>query len=116
MVWILLQAFENPEDLRPGSDAVLKKDDDVERVRRAHLNDLENILPFFTAGFLYVLTEPNPDVAINLFRVAAIARILHTIVYGIYPVRQPARAICFMVCLIITLYFAISSIVFFFKI
>lgn len=95
---------------------MIKKDEDVERVRRAHLNDLENVLPFFVAGFLYVLTEPQVDLGLNLIRVAAIARILHTIVYAIYPIRQPARTICFMVCLIITVYFAIASIVHFFKI
>lgn len=78
------------------------------------MNDLENVLPFFTAGLFYVLTEPNVDVALNLFRIAAIARILHTIVYAIYPVRQPARGICFMISLVITIYFALSSIVFFF--
>merc|ERR1712150_411323 len=32
--------------------------EDVERVRRAHLNDMENILPFFCLGLLYIFTNP----------------------------------------------------------
>ena len=31
--------------------------EDVERVRRAHLNDMENILPFFCLAILYIFTE-----------------------------------------------------------
>jgi hypothetical protein len=41
------QAFANPEDasgVKGGK--VMIGDPDVERVRRAHLNDIENIIPF----------------------------------------------------------------------
>lgn len=58
----------------------IKKDEDVERVRRAHLNDLENIPPFLFAAFFYVMSEPQPDVGLWLIRIAVIARILHTFV------------------------------------
>lgn len=58
----------------------IKKSEDVERIRRAHLNDLENIPAFLIAALMYVMTEPQPDVALWLIRVAVIARILHTIV------------------------------------
>merc|ERR1712110_529110 len=35
--------------------------ENVERVRRAHQNDIENILPFLILGFLYMfLTPPTP--------------------------------------------------------
>lgn len=76
--FITFQAFENPEDA--GASGELKKDNTVERVRRAHLNDLENIPAFLIAAFFYVMSEPQPDVGFWLIRVAVVARILHTIV------------------------------------
>lgn len=73
------KAVENPEDvIREGTE--IKKDENVERVRRAHLNDLENIPAFLFAAFFYILSEPNEQVALWLMRVAVIARIVHTIV------------------------------------
>lgn len=73
-------AYENPEDIRGRENVEIKKDEDVERVRRAHLNDLENIPAFLLAGFFYVLSEPQVDLALWLFRIAVLARIGHTIV------------------------------------
>jgi len=66
----------------------------VERVRRAHLNDMENILPFFCLGLLYIFTGPALATATLVFRVFAACRILHTIVY-ILVIPQPARALAF---------------------
>ncbi|XP_055685316.1 microsomal glutathione S-transferase 1-like [Lutzomyia longipalpis] len=103
-------AFVNPEDL-PKQEMEMKSDPQVERVRRAHLNDMENILPFLTIGLLYVLTNPNKVIASNLYRVAATARIIHTVVYALYPIRQPARAICFFTCYLIEIYMAIMCII-----
>ncbi|CRK96784.1 CLUMA_CG010045, isoform A [Clunio marinus] len=97
-------AFENPEDLGSRGETAIKKDPDVERVRRAHLNDLENIPAFLFAALFFVCSEPHPGVALWLIRIAVIARILHTIVYAIYPIRQPARGICFLTCLFITVF------------
>lgn len=74
-----LQAVDNPEDAAINK-AEIKKDEAVERVRRAHLNDLENIPAFLIVALFYVMTEPQPDVALWLIRIAVIARILHTIV------------------------------------
>ena len=56
-------------------------DPDVERVRRAHLNDLENVIPFLLLVPLYLSTGPNPWLAANLIRAFAAARILHTVAY-----------------------------------
>lgn len=56
--------FRSPEDLRKTrlnpdpSPRQLEPDERVERVRRIHLNDLENVPFFLVAGFLYVLSEP----------------------------------------------------------
>lgn len=46
-------AVENPEDAANGENFEIKKDENVERVRRAHMNDLENIPPFLLAGLMY---------------------------------------------------------------
>ncbi|KAG5682639.1 hypothetical protein PVAND_011978 [Polypedilum vanderplanki] len=107
-------AYENPEDIRGRENVEIKKDEDVERVRRAHLNDLENIPAFLFAGLAYVFSNPNVDLALWLFRIGVLARIGHTIVYAIYPVRQPARFITFIITLLITLFMIIASIAAFF--
>lgn len=111
-----IKAYENPEDIRGRENVEIKKDEDVERVRRAHLNDLENIPAFLLAGFFYVLTEPPVNLALWLFRIAVLARIGHTIVYAVHPVPQPARGICFMITMLITIFMIIANIVAFFHI
>ncbi|XP_050329838.1 microsomal glutathione S-transferase 1 isoform X2 [Bactrocera neohumeralis] len=100
------KVFPNQEDLFFKDIEVQYNDPHVERVRRAHRNDMENILPYFTMALLYICTNPNPTVACILFRVAAIARILHTLVYAFYPVPQPSRIIAFGVAFVITIYMA----------
>ncbi|KAG4079167.1 hypothetical protein HA402_001138 [Bradysia odoriphaga] len=107
---LYLQTFANPEDLLWKKLKVKFGDEDVERIRRAHRNDLENILPFFTIGFLYIFTSPSVYFATQLYRAAAISRILHTIVYTIVVLPQPARAIAFSVPMTVTGYMAISTI------
>jgi len=56
-------------------------DEDIERVRRSHLNDLENVLPFLIIGFLFVLTEPNIVIAKWIFRLFTLARFSFTLGY-----------------------------------
>uniref|UniRef100_A0A2C9H4B8 Microsomal glutathione S-transferase 1 n=1 Tax=Anopheles maculatus TaxID=74869 RepID=A0A2C9H4B8_9DIPT len=108
-------AFANPEDASAVSRKLKPKldDPDVERVRRAHLNDLENILPFFVIGFLYLLTNPVPFLAINLFRAVAVSRILHTLVYAVVVVPQPARFLAFMGGMVPTVYMTLQTILYF---
>merc|ERR1712107_842225 len=55
--------------------------ENVERVRRAHLNDIENIAPFFCLGLLYIFTSPALATALLVFRIFAACRIAHSIVY-----------------------------------
>ncbi|XP_013117541.1 microsomal glutathione S-transferase 1 isoform X2 [Stomoxys calcitrans] len=100
------KVFPNKEDLFFKNIEVQFDDPNVERVRRAHRNDMENILPYFTMALLYICTNPNPSVACNLFRVAAVARIIHTLVYAFYPVPQPSRIIAFFTMFGITMYMA----------
>lgn len=73
-------AVENAEDIRTGTKDEIKKDEDVEKSRRAHLNDLENIPAFIIAAFFYVISEPHVEVAMWLIRIGVIARLIHTVV------------------------------------
>lgn len=70
-------------------------------------------MPFIIAGFFYVLTNPAAWFAVNLFRVAAVARLLHTFVYAIFVLPQPARAIAFFVPFLVTAFMAVSIILYF---
>lgn len=74
---------------------------------------MENILPYLSVGLFYVLSDPSPMFSEILFRVATVARIVHSIVYAVYVVPQPARAICFFVQYAITLYMAVIAIIYF---
>jgi len=79
--------FRSPEDLKktplnPVPHASqLEPDERVERIRRIHLNDVEN-LPFFLAsGFLYVLTQPPLLLAQWLLYGYVVSRLLHFLAY-----------------------------------
>ncbi|XP_044728191.1 microsomal glutathione S-transferase 1-like isoform X2 [Chrysoperla carnea] len=104
------KVFANPEDAKGFKQAKVRFDDeDVERVRRAHLNDLENILVYFLASYLYIFTNPSAFVAVNLFRVYTLARIVHTLVYAVIPLPQPARGFSWGVGYGITIYMGVIS-------
>src|SRR4029079_16927409 len=59
------RAVVNPEDVRvyAGASVVDIEHPDVQRVKRAPLNLLENSVPFFVVGFLFAVTEPSLLVA-----------------------------------------------------
>ncbi|NXW89305.1 MGST1 transferase, partial [Alopecoenas beccarii] len=104
---ITRKAFANPEDttsLGKGESAkkFLRTDPDVERVRRSHLNDLENIVPFLGIGLLYALCGPELSTALLHFRIFAGARILHTFAYLI-PLPQPSRGLSWAVGYAVTI-------------
>lgn len=133
------KAFANPEDTILHKIAVNTNDEDVERTRRyaqwlyrsvlknafppthfpptdffshcrAHRNDLENVLPLIVTGFVYVLADPPSRLAIQLYQAAVLCRISHTIVYAVWVVPQPARAIAWFVPWVITGYMAVEII------
>lgn len=111
---VSFQVFANPEDA-VSSKAKVKFDDvDVERVRRAHLNDLENLVPFFIIGLLYVLTNPSQFLAVTLYRVIGFSRIAHTLVYAVFVIPQPARALAFFGALAPTVYMAVQVVLSFY--
>nr|AYG85512.1 microsomal glutathione S-transferase 1 [Andrias davidianus] len=95
------KVFVNPEDAAmhgKGENAkkYLRTDPDVERARRCHLNDLENIVPFIGIGLLYALSGPDLYTALLHFRIFAGSRILHTVAY-VTPLPQPSRALSWAV-------------------
>ncbi|EDV91942.1 microsomal glutathione S-transferase 1 [Drosophila grimshawi] len=102
------KAVANPEDMRmTRADEVRFNDANVERVRRAHRNDLENILPFLLLTLAYVSCGPHPLAAKLLIRIGASARLLHTLVYAVFPMPQPTRAISFFITFSIMIYEAV---------
>jgi glutathione S-transferase len=80
--------YRSPEDtkrtpLNPNpSPEQLEPNEKVERMRRIHMNDLENIPFFLLAGFLYVLTEPPLLLAQVLFYGYVATRLLHFLAYA----------------------------------
>ena len=102
--------FANPEDLKLGTATKEKFDDQqVERVRRAQQNDLENIVPFMLLGGLYLTTQPAAATAKILFRTFTAARLTHTLSYlGAWP--QPSRFLAFGVGVFVNVFMAYSVI------
>ncbi|KAG9280302.1 microsomal glutathione S-transferase 1-like [Astyanax mexicanus] len=100
------RAFANPEDTHMGKTPEEKKrmvrvNEDVERVRRCHQNDLENIIPFVVIGLLYALTGPELSTALLLFRLFVGSRFIHTVSY-VMALPQPSRGLSWMVGMAVT--------------
>ncbi|XP_048358350.1 microsomal glutathione S-transferase 1 [Sphaerodactylus townsendi] len=100
------KAFTNPEDTSSfgkGEQAkkYLRTDSDVERVRRIHLNDLENIVPFAIIGFFYCVSGVPYSTALLHYRLFFGARVFHTIAYFI-PLPQPCRGLSWLVGYLVT--------------
>lgn len=100
------KAYANMEDTildlsNEDKKKMVKVDPDVERVRRCHQNDLENVIPFLVVGLLYALTGPPLNSALLHFRVFVGSRFFHTVAY-LTPLPQPSRALSFVVGLLTT--------------
>ncbi|CAG9575839.1 unnamed protein product [Danaus chrysippus] len=102
--------FANEEDAKFVKGKLKLDDPDVERVRRAHLNDLENIPAFWILGALYLTTGPIAEFACVLFRWYTGCRIVHTFVYAVKPMPQPVRGIVYGISYLINCYMAIQII------
>ncbi|KAK4301683.1 hypothetical protein Pmani_026187 [Petrolisthes manimaculis] len=100
------KAFVNPEDAKNlgGKDFKVQVDADVERVRRAHQNDLENITVFWILGLLFLLTNPSPATARLIFRIYTGSRIGYTILYIRGSYLRPGVYIIGVICNIFMLY------------
>jgi len=97
--------FANPEDVAGQKNAKVNfTNENVERVRRAHQNDIENIFPFaILSGVYLVVANPSLFAAKCVFYGFTAARVLHSFVY-LNQVPQPSRALCFGVGMIINFY------------
>ncbi|KAM9426572.1 microsomal glutathione S-transferase 1-like [Pholidichthys leucotaenia] len=99
-------SFANEEDVarKPVEERkkLLVTHPDVERARRCHQNDLENIIPFVGIGLLYALTGPELATALLHYRLFVGARIFHTIAY-ITVLPQPSRAFSWILGMLVTL-------------
>lgn len=85
----------NPEDaaINGGAQVGEAEHPDVLRIKRAHLNLIENALPFFAIGFLYTLTSPGEIVAYVVFGLFVAARLFHAFFY--LGAKQPFRTASF---------------------
>lgn len=79
--------YRSPEDLRKTTlnpephPEQLAPNEAVERIRRIHMNDLENIPFFLAAGFLFVLTGPSLLLARVMLYGYVLTRALHFLAY-----------------------------------
>ncbi|KAJ3637539.1 hypothetical protein MTP99_000990 [Tenebrio molitor] len=105
----LNNAFVCEEDAIFLKGSVSRSNERVERVRRGHRNDMENIYLFFVIAFAYVWTDPDPAWANLLFLLFTVGRIVHTFVYTIVITPQPARGLAWLVGYLITGYMAIKT-------
>jgi len=80
--------FVTPEDLQAGPinrnprPEQLELNDYVDRSRRMHRNDLENILAFLACGLLFVAAAPSYLLANILMYSFVGARLFHTFAYA----------------------------------
>jgi uncharacterized MAPEG superfamily protein len=80
--------YAAPEDLRPGlinkapDPKQLEVNDYVDRSRRMHRNDLENIPAFWAAGLVFVAASPPLWLAQVLMYGFVAARAAHAVAYG----------------------------------
>jgi glutathione S-transferase len=102
----------NPEDLLPGPanrsphPAQLDPSDYVERSRRMHRNDLENIPAFLAIGLLFVAVEPPFWLGSALMTIFVIARLAHTFVYATAQ-RHEVRATPYTIGSVVVIFMAV---------
>jgi uncharacterized MAPEG superfamily protein len=106
--------FVNPEDAKPGlvnphpRAGQLDPDDFVERSRRMHRNDTENIPMFLAAGFLFALTQPPLLLAQVLLYGYVVSRLGHFWAY--FTARShEVRATFFSIGSLIVIGMAVST-------
>ncbi|KAJ8039519.1 Microsomal glutathione S-transferase 1 [Holothuria leucospilota] len=83
-----------PEESSKDKLRIQRVRDRVDRIRRCHLNDLENIPAFLIVGLLFVAINPPLYVASIYYRVFTAARYIHCVAY-LLPLPQPCRAVAF---------------------
>lgn len=108
--------YASPEDLRPGfinrkpDPAQLELNDYVDRSRRMHRNDLENIPAFLAGGLLFVLVSPPLWLAQALMYGFVLARAGHAWAYGTAKSHE-VRSTFYTVGSVIVIYMAVHVLV-----
>ena len=75
---------------------------------RAHLNDMENIIPFIGLIFVFAISGAGDAGCVTLVsQIFTAARVIHTVVY-LGQVRQPARGLAFFAGLLCNVYMAVK--------
>ena len=106
--------FASPEDMQTGPlnraphPGQLDRNDYVDRSRRMHRNDLENIPAFWMAGFLFVISEPALWLVQSLMFGFLAARLGH---FAAYATRQSheMRASFYTIGSLIVIYMAVHG-------
>ena len=113
-VWRMMRSgsgLASPEDLRPGplnrapAPEQLAPNDYVDRSRRMHRNDLENIPGFWVAGLLFVFAAPPLWLAQVLYYGFVASRLAHAVAYGTKR-NHETRATFYTVGSLIVIYMA----------
>jgi glutathione S-transferase len=108
----------SPEDLRPGlinrnpDPSQLEVNDYVDRSRRMHRNDLENIPAFLACGLLFVVTGPGFLLANILMWGFVGARLLHAVAYASkqsHEVRATFYTIGSVIVIVMAIYVLVSA-------
>ena len=104
------KVFSSPEDYAMQKlEGSPTHDQDVERTRRIHQNDLEAGLPFALVGLVYALTVPSTLGLWICFAGFPLARIGHGISYA--KGLMPQRTIFWAVGFVIVVWMSASSLV-----
>jgi uncharacterized MAPEG superfamily protein len=104
----------SPEDLQKGlinkdpSPEQLEVNDYVDRSRRMHRNDLENIPAFLAAGLLFVAVDPALWVAQVLMYGFVLARLAHFAAYSTKQTHE-VRATFYTIGSLIVIYMAVHA-------
>lgn len=108
--------YASPEDLQKGlinkapDPSQLEINDYVERSRRMHRNDLENIPAFWIAGLLFVAVAPALWLAQVLMYGFVAARLAHAVAYGTQQSHE-LRATFYTIGSLIVIYMACHALV-----
>ncbi|RXG51564.1 hypothetical protein Avbf_05790 [Armadillidium vulgare] len=102
-VWI------NPEDAAR-RNVKIKTMTKTWRGRRAHRNDIENIVPFWVLGLLFLQTNPSSLLTLTCFRLFTLSRILHSVAY--LAQQSFLRSVLFTVGFFINIFMAVYTILY----
>lgn len=108
--------FRNPEDtkktpMNPNPSASQTAPvESVERIRRIHLNVLENVPFFLVAGLLYITTQPDLVLAQWLFYGYVASRALHFLAYITAQIHE-VRATFWTIGSLILIYMTVATLI-----